>query len=93
MERILGCLKDGHARSVEMLAMELDTSTEDIKRQLEYLEHIGVIKRISFSAGGCGGCTGCSGCSGEGGSGTVCKGCMPAEGFQNMGEMWEVVMG
>ena len=86
MERLIELLKDGHARSLEMLAMELGTSVEDIKRQLEYLENIHVIRRIPLNVGGS--CTGCSGCSG--GSGAQCKGCLPEGGFQNRGEMWAV---
>ena len=74
MEALLKLLQDGNARTVEMLAMELNTTKGDIKRQLEFLEQAGLIKRISFSMG-------CS-CGGS---------CTPDGGFQNMGEMWEVV--
>ena len=64
MEGLLKLLSDGHARTVEMLAAELDTSVSDIARKLEYLEIIGVIRRVSISNGGCSGnCSGCGGCS------------------------------
>ena len=85
MQKLLELLKDGHSRTVEMLAAELHTSAEDIRRRMEYLEQVGAIKRIPFSQGnGCSGCTGCEG-------GTGCRGCMPADAAHNMGEMWEVV--
>ena len=91
MEKLLELLKDGHARTTLMLAMELNTTVEDIRRQLEYLEHIGAIRSVSFSQGGCAGCTGCV-TSAHPGSAAACKGCLPQEGFQNMGELWEVVI-
>ncbi len=74
MEALLKLLQDGNARTIEMLALELNTTQGDIKRQLEFLEQTGLIKRIPLSK--------CSGCGG---------GCAPQGGFQNMGEMWEVV--
>lgn len=86
MERLIDLLKDGKSRSLEMLAEELGISIEHLKRDLEYLERAGVIKRVELNVGG-GSCSGCSGC--DGGSG--CKGCMPDGGFQNMGSMWEIV--
>lgn len=89
MEQLLELLKDGHARTTELLAMELHTSVTDVARQMEYLENMGIIKRVVFSPKGC---SGCSGCSSQGKSeGHTCKGCMPQDGFQNMGQMWEVV--
>lgn len=88
MERLLELLKDGHARTIELLALELDTDVEDVKRQIEYLENMGIIKRVNLQAAGC---KGCSGCSQKGHPDTaVCKGCLPEGGFKNMGEMWEV---
>jgi len=85
MRQLLGLLKDGKARSLEMLAAELDTSVEDIRRKLDFLERTGAVRRVSLSAGKCCGCGGCSGGSGK------CSGCMPSGGFANMGEIWEVV--
>lgn len=85
MKRLLELLKDGNSRTIEQLAAELDTTPADISRQLEYLERIGMIRRVSFSAQkSCGGsCTGCDPAH--------CKGCMPTDAAMNMGEMWEVV--
>ena len=85
MRQLLELLKDGKARSLEMLAAELDTSVEDIKRKLSFLEAAGAVRKVSLNACTCGGCSGCSGGSGN------CHGCMPSGGFANMGEIWEVV--
>ncbi len=89
MEELLELLKDGHSRTLELLASELKTDTDDIKRKLEYLENIGAIKRVSLLS-----CTAdkCSTCAMRSGS-SPCKGCLPEGGFKNMGEMWEVVKG
>ncbi len=88
MERLLSLLKDGHARTTDMLASELQTSPADIKRKLEYLERMHVIRRLSLApSASCG--EGCKGC--EGGH-SSCKGCLPDAGLLNMGEMWEVVV-
>ncbi len=79
MESLLELLKDGHARTIELLAMELDTDVEDVKRQIEYLEHMGIIRRVNVSC--------CSkGCGGD------CGECAPKDGFKNMGEMYEIVL-
>ena len=48
MEQLLELLKDGHARTTKLLAMELHTSEEDVSRQMEYLENMGIIKRVLF---------------------------------------------
>ena len=85
MEKLLALLEDGHARTIEMLAMEMNTSKEDILRQLEYLENMGMIRRASLTVGGC------SGCTSHGGKDFACSGCVPENGFQHMGELWEVV--
>ncbi|MCR5595824.1 MAG: DeoR family transcriptional regulator [Lachnospiraceae bacterium] len=64
MEQLLELLKDGHARTIEMLALELDTTVSDVRRKLEFMENMGIIKRVSMSAASCGsGCGGCTGCS------------------------------
>jgi len=91
MEKLLELLKDGHARTVSMLAEELNTTSEDIRRKLEFMENMGIIRKIEMTstscAGGCGSCGGCSGCGGsmdhahQGGDSDI----------MNMGEMWEVV--
>lgn len=90
MGRLLELLKDGNSRTTEILAKELGTTTEDVSRKMEYLERIGVIKRVvqPFENKGCGACSSCSGC--EGGA-AACKGCIPQNAAVNMGELWEVV--
>lgn len=85
MRELLGLLNDGNSRTIEQLAAELHTSPEDIGRQLEYLENIGMIRRVSVtekkSCGGkCGRC-----------NGAECRGCMPQNASANMGNVWEVV--
>ena len=47
MDELLRLLKDGNTRTIEQLAAELHTADADIRRQLEFLEHIGAIRRIS----------------------------------------------
>ena len=93
MEELLNLLRDGHSRSIEMLAAELNTSTDDINRRIEFLERSGLIRRVLNIKNDCShGCNGghCPGCKAHSGS-TPCKGCLPEGGFKNMGEMWEVI--
>ncbi len=84
MQKLLELLKDGRSRTVEILAEELDTTADDIRRQLEYLELIGAVRKVAFPSGKS--CGSCSGCDGGGG----CKGCMPDNAEANMGDIWEV---
>ena len=92
MEELINLLKDGHSRSIEMLAAELNTTTDDIERRIEFLERAGMIRRVLNIKNGCS-----KGCSASGGHSCAscqahtCKGCIPEGGFKNMGEMWEVV--
>ncbi|SEL34697.1 hypothetical protein SAMN04487770_1097 [Butyrivibrio sp. ob235] len=51
----------------------------NVKRQIEYLEHMGIIRRVDMSC-----CSG--GCGGD------CNKCAPKDGFKNMGEMYEIVL-
>ena len=51
MKELLELLSDGNARTVRLLAIELGTSVEDVKRQIEYLTNIGVIKKVDMSLG------------------------------------------
>lgn len=90
MDELLKLLEDGHARTTLQLAMELKTSSEDVRRKLEYMEMIGVIRRISMTASSCSGCSGCNG-EGHGAGKGGCSGCMPSGELLNMGDMWEVV--
>lgn len=90
MQKLLELLKDGNSRTLEILANELGMTTEDVMRRMEYLERIGVIRRVlkSFEnkeCGNCGPCSGCDGCA------SICKGCIPQNAVLNMGEMWEIV--
>ena len=90
MNELLELLRDGKSRTLEMLAAELDSSVENVKRDIEFLERMNVIKRIEFSGTGQSGHS-CDGCSGCGTGKKTCAGCMPEGGFQNMGVMWEIV--
>lgn len=87
MEELLELLKDGHARTLELLASELNTDTDDIKRKIEYLEKMGIINRSFSLSCGAGKCSECAMHSGS----APCRGCLPEGGFKNMGEMWEVI--
>ena len=87
MEELLKLLKDGHARTLQMLAEQMGTDTKDVLRQIEYLEHAGMIRKVFSDQVSCSGCSGCG--SAEGGK--VCQGCLPEGGFKNMGQMWEVI--
>ncbi len=89
MEELLKLLKDGHARTVEMLAQHLGTDTKDVLRQIEYLENAGMIRKVLLDQVSCSGCTGCGSADGA----KACKGCLPEGGFKNMGQMWEVIGG
>lgn len=81
------------------MAIELGTSEEDVKRQIEYLTHMGIIKKVDMSCGCGGSCGGsCKGNSGKESHGKACESscgscgsCLPEGGFKNMGEMYEVV--
>ena len=93
MNELLNLLKGGHSYSIEMLAEKLNTTTDDITRRIEFLERIGLIRRVLNIKNDCShGCNGghCPGCKAHSGS-TPCKGCLPEGGFKNMGEMWEVI--
>jgi len=90
MEELIELLKDGKSRTLEMLATELNTSVESVKRDIDFLERAGIIKRIVFSGTHSAGAS-CNGCTGCGTGSKTCAGCMPEGGFQNMGVMWEVV--
>ena len=102
MEELLNFLTDGRSRTIEMLAAELGTTTDDILRKIDFLERSKIIRRVATSypksenlrtAGKSNSpCTSCSGCSHKGSCGTkACSSCMPEGGFKNMGVMWEVI--
>ena len=87
MEELIELLKDGRARTIELLAVELHTTVSDIERKIEYLEQMGIIKRVSFQMKSCSSCPSHAGKKGS----APCKGCIPKEGFKGMGEMWQIV--
>ncbi|MCR5701885.1 MAG: hypothetical protein K6G76_07070 [Lachnospiraceae bacterium] len=88
MKRLLELLNDGNSRTLEMLADELGTTTDDVIRQMEYLECIGAIRKVVKPFEKKNPCASCSGC--ESGS-AACKGCIPQNAAVNMGQMWEVL--
>ena len=105
MEKLLSLLTDGRSRTIEMLAEELHTTSDDILRKIDFLERSKIIRRVATSypqnetlltagktpAPVCSGhCTFCTGCS-HGNGKTHCNSCMPKGGFKNMGIMWEVI--
>ncbi len=80
MTGLLRLLKEGRAWSVEELAGRLETSQEDIRRQVEYLEHTGFLRRLD-SMGRC-----------AAGRGSACgSGCTRGLGMSGMPVMWEVI--
>lgn len=63
MKALLELMQDGQAWSIEELACRLNTTPDDIKRQMEFLEHAGFLHRTaSCSPQSCQGCS--SHCSG-----------------------------
>lgn len=87
MDKLLELLKDGHVRTIFQLSEELNTTVSDVERKLEYMEHMGIIRKVKMNNPSC---SGCSGCSSKEGSGS-CPSCMPNASLINMGTMWEVV--
>ena len=92
MQALLTKIKNGEGRSVAMLAEEMNTTPEDVTRTLEYLERIGVLRKTELGKFECNGtCSSCGGCSGSAGKNKgPCKGCIPEQGFEHMGVIWEV---
>ena len=88
MQKLLELLKDGKSRSIEMLAAEMSVSTDQVKRDLEYLERMGVIRKTGYNQANGHDCSTCGGCT----DGQKCKSCAPEGGFKNMGSMWEVLI-
>ena len=87
MEELISLLSDGRSRTIEMLAKELNTSTDDVLRKIDFLEQSNIIRRVATSYS-----KKCSGCSNGGSCNSkACVACMPKGGFKNMGMMWEVI--
>ena len=85
MEELLNLLSDGRSRTIEMLAAELHTTSDDILRKIDFLERSKIIRRVATSYS-----KKCAGCS-HGKGKSHCDSCMPKGGFKNMGIMWEVI--
>ena len=77
MTALLARMADGRAYSVEELAVLLNTTPDDVKRQMEFLERTGYLRRTTA----CG--HDCSGCSAH------CQGGAEA-GFSGAPVFWEV---
>ncbi len=94
MKLLMDKLREGEGHSTLMLANEMHTTVEDVQRTLEYLERIGVLKKTELGKFECGGnCSSCSGCSSHSrnsGKKGPCKGCLPENGFNTMGVIWQV---
>ena len=88
MQKLLELLKDGKSRTIEMFAAEMSVSTDQVKRDLEYLERMGVIRKTGYNQAEGHDCSTCGGCK----DGQKCKSCAPEGGFKNMGSMWEVLI-
>jgi hypothetical protein len=87
MQQLIELLKDGKSRTLEMLAEELNVSTDQVTRDIEFLDRMGVIRRTGYEEAQGHDCSTCGGCA----DGQKCKSCAPAGGFKNMGHMWEVI--
>ena len=86
MEELLNLIRDGRSRTIEMLAAELNTDTDDILRKIDFLERSKIIRRVATSySRKCKGCSHGGNCGGQ-----ACAACMPEGGFKNMGLMWEI---
>lgn len=75
MTELLELMRDGRAWSVEDLARRLNATPEQVRRQMEFLERMGYLRRVT----GCG--HDCKGCSAHCGSG----------GLSGMPVFWEVI--
>lgn len=63
LSELLALLDQGRAFSQLELAESLGTSQEAVKAQMEYLERLGLLRRV-VSSSGCGGCSGSCGSGG-----------------------------
>nr|WP_326185583.1 FeoC-like transcriptional regulator [uncultured Oscillibacter sp.] len=68
MTELLELMRDGRAWSLEDLAQRLNTTPDQVKRQMEFLEQMGYLRRV----GGCG--HDCKGCSAHCGAGAELAG-------------------
>lgn len=66
MTKLLELLAEGRAYSVEDLADALDATPQDVKRQMEYLERTGYLRRVCACGHDCKGCSAhCGGLAGN----------------------------
>ena len=87
MQKLIELLKDGKSRTKEMLSEELGITSEQLDRDMDYLERMGIIRRTGYAEAQGHNCATCGGCQ----DGQKCKSCAPEGGFKNMGLMWEVI--
>ena len=60
MKILLSLLDEGRALSQREMAEELNISVETMAAQIEYLEQIGMLRRIGNDCGCSGACKGCA---------------------------------
>lgn len=66
LTQLLALLNEGNALSITELAQRLKISEGAVRAQMEYLERLGMLRRVSVE-GGCSSCSGsCRGCRGCG---------------------------
>ena len=87
MQKLIELLRDGKSRTKEMLSEELGITSEQLDRDIDYLERMGIIRRTGYAEAQGHNCATCGGCQ----DGQKCKSCAPEGGFKNMGLMWEVI--
>lgn len=46
MIKLLELIKNGESWSLEDISIHMHTTVEDVKRQLEYLEHMGIVSKV-----------------------------------------------
>jgi predicted transcriptional regulator len=69
LTKLLALLDESRAYSEQELAKVLGVRTETVLAQIEYLERLGMLQRVSVGGGCAGGCKNCSsGCKPQGGS-------------------------
>ena len=49
MNELLNLLSDGRSRTIEMLAAELHTTSDDVLRKIDFLERSKIIRRVATS--------------------------------------------
>lgn len=64
MTQLLDLLDEGHAFSLTELAQRLQTNEDTVKAQMEYLERLGLLRKVNaeFGCKDCSGGCGCGSC-------------------------------